>query len=196
MQSDGAQGASAFVYHRVPAGLRGSVLYPLNQLNDVYPDLYEELKQNYATRLDIAALRIPPLGNCLWNDVLFFSPVHPSLHKAALEREGHSLPSGWRKYFQIDATLIDPADAVIYDMHTTYWSGTFDVEEASAELGRECVPYDAGRLKEYSQVPREARDFYAGVESGAPLPLFLWIPHVLYRGRLDLTQPGIEVIEV
>ncbi len=196
MQSDRGHGASAFVYHRVPLQLRGTVLYPLNELRDVYPDLFAELRKNYASREDIAYLRIPPLGNCLWNDVLFFSPVHPELHKAALEKEGHLLPSGWRRYFQIDASLLNPADAVIYDMHTAYWSGTFDVEEASAELGRECVPYDAGRLKEYSQVPQGARDFYAGVGSGAPLPLFLWIPHVLYRGRLDLTQPGIEVIEV
>jgi hypothetical protein len=81
-----------YVYHRVPPDLRGTVLYPLNRLADVHPDLYEELQQNYATRRDIAALRIPPLGNCLWNDVLHFSPVHPARIQAALADAGHVLP--------------------------------------------------------------------------------------------------------
>jgi hypothetical protein len=185
-----------FLYHRVPANLRGSTLYPLNQLREIHPDLYEELKGNYASRPDIAALRIPPLGNCLWNDVLFFSPVHPVRHLEALEAAGHTLPPEWRRYFQIDAALIDPAKAVIKESRQVLWSGEFDIDEGSAVIGRECVPFRAESLTQYDDVPAEMREYYASVPSGNPFPLFLKMAQILYKGRIDLTLPGIQVIEV
>jgi len=185
-----------FVYHRVPANLRGSTLYPLNQLREIHPDLYEELKESYASRPDIAALRIPPLGNCLWNDVLFFSPVHPARHLAALEAAGHTLPSQWRRYFQIDAALIDPAKAVIKESRQVLWSGEFDIDEGSAVIGRECVPFRAASLMQYDDVPAEMREYYATVQPGSSFPLFLKMAQILYKGRVNLDLPGVRVIEV
>jgi hypothetical protein len=185
-----------FVYHRVPPNLRGPVLYPLSQLKDVHPDLYAELRKNYSTREDIASLRIPPLDHCLWNDVLHLTPVPPSRLKSALADAGHELPGGWRRFFRIDARILHAEDAVIYRLLTPFWSGQFDVTEASEQLGRECLPFEPERLLDFAEVPDAARAYYASVPSGSQLPLFLYVPHVLYKGRIDLTQDGVSVIEV
>jgi hypothetical protein len=192
----GAQASGSFVYHRVPEGLRGSVLYPLNQLKGIYPDLYLELRKRYATREDIASLRIPPLANCLWNDVLHLSPVHPMRLNAALGAAGHELPSDWRRFFEIDANLLDPAAAVIYKLLTPFWSGQFNVVAASALIGEECLPFDPELLPEFGNVPLAAREYYASVPAGSSVALFLGVPHVLYRGRIDLKVDGVKVIEV
>jgi hypothetical protein len=184
-----------YVYHRVPPSLRGTVLYPLNQLAGVYPDLFHELRKNYATREDIAALRIPPLGNCLWNDVLHFSPVHPQRLKAALAEAGHELPSGWRRFFQVDARLLGKDETVIYAMQRAYYTGQFEIEAASEQIGQECLPFDAAALSRFTEVPEATRALYARSSAGS-FPLFLFVPHVLYKGRLDVTQGGVSIIEV
>ena len=194
-----------YVYHRVPPKLRGTILYPMNRLAEVQPDLYEELQQNYATRRDIAALRIPPLDNCLWNDVLFFSPIHPARFQAALADAGHVLPSPWRRHYEIDARLLNPASTVLYRSSETYWAGHFDVEKASLQIGRDCVPFDPGLLDGLGEVPQATRDYYADVaaeaaaqaaQTGSFPAIFLHTPHVLYKGQLDTTLKGITIVEL
>jgi hypothetical protein len=46
------------VYHGVPRGMVGSVLYPLNQLHAIAPDRYAFQKAKYAGRK--AVLRVAP----------------------------------------------------------------------------------------------------------------------------------------
>jgi hypothetical protein len=186
-----------YVYHRVPPDLRGATLHPLNQLEGRFPDLYARLQENYASRRDIAALRIPPLGNCLWNDVLHFCPVHPARINAALAESGHVLPAEWRRFYQVDARLLDDGNAVIYRLLTVFWSGRFDIEEASLQIGRECLPFDPDSLAAFDDVPEAALSYYASVPPGGPPPiLFLNVPHVLYKGQIDLDADGITIVEV
>jgi len=181
------------------------VLYPLNRLADIHSDLYEELQRNYATRRDIASLRIPPLGNCLWNDVLFLTPIHPARFQAALAEVGHTLPRPWRRYYQIDARLLDPAFTVLYRSSETYWAGQFNVEKASVQIGLDCVPFDPELLDGHGEVPQATREHYASVAvdaaaaaagTGSFPVLFLHTPHVLYKGQLDTAQDGISIVEV
>src|SRR3954469_11560600 len=65
------------LYHRRPADLRGTILYPLNQLAGVAPDLYQQQRAKYHGREALMEQRVPQL-DCLWNDVLHLSPVHPA----------------------------------------------------------------------------------------------------------------------
>jgi hypothetical protein len=190
-------GEGPFVYHRVSPDLRGSVLYPLNQLRDVYPDLYESRRQSYATREDIAALRIPPLGNCLWNDVLHLTPVHPQALKAALGLSGHSLPEEWSRWFEVDAALLPPAATVVYENRLPpLWSGHFDVEDASSIIGSECVAFEPCRLAEYAGIREPTSSYFARVQPGEPIMYFLSAVHVFYKGTIDLESPGVRIIEV
>lgn len=192
-----SEGNGPYVYHRVPPKQRGITLYPLNQLKDIYPDLYLELNQNYATRRDIAALRIPPLGDCLWNDVLHFSPVHPSRLKAALSDAGHEMPETWRSFYQVDARFLEPASTVIYQASKILWAGQFDIGEESLQIGRDCSPFVPESLEALTEVTNTARSHYASVPpGGGPFPLFLGIPHVFYKGTLDTTLDDVSIVEV
>jgi len=61
--------AKYFLYHLVPKNIRGDILYPLNILKSIYPDIYQYQVNKYFGREYIIEQRIP-LFNCLWNDVL------------------------------------------------------------------------------------------------------------------------------
>jgi hypothetical protein len=56
------------LYHRVPDALIGSILYPLNQLKTIYPDLYAREVSRYDSRKRVLQMRIPLL-DCLWKRI-------------------------------------------------------------------------------------------------------------------------------
>ena len=76
-----------YLYHRVPENMRGTTLYPLNQLRDAHPDVYAEAIKKYENRERVMRQVVIPFG-CAWNDVLHFSPVHPSFAKSELQKYG------------------------------------------------------------------------------------------------------------
>lgn len=76
-----------YLYHKVPPDFVGPILYPLNRLKQRLPDVYARQVKKYQGREAVLKRRIPHL-NCLWNDVLHFSPVHPTQCRAALQAAG------------------------------------------------------------------------------------------------------------
>ena len=44
---NGANKEKKYLYHRVPDNLKGNIIYPLNELKDIHPDLYISNKENY-----------------------------------------------------------------------------------------------------------------------------------------------------
>ena len=91
-----------YLYHRVPDDMKGSILYPLNQLRNVYPSLYAAKAASYKNREAVMQARIPIL-DCLWNDVIHFSPVHPS--KIQRSRAEAGFPRKPRRYFEIEIKM-------------------------------------------------------------------------------------------
>lgn len=77
------------IYHMVPQNLTGEVLYPLNVLRTHLPEIYDAQVKKYSGREGVMAHKVPIL-ECLWNDVLHFSPVHPSKIRDAIA------DAGWR----------------------------------------------------------------------------------------------------
>jgi hypothetical protein len=69
---------SQFVYHFKPKNMVGDLLIPLNQLRDKHPMTYAEHVTKYKGREKLLEKTIPLL-NCLWNDVLHISPIHPQI---------------------------------------------------------------------------------------------------------------------
>ena len=101
-----------YIYHKVPKGMQGNVLFPLNMLKETHPDVYAEEASKYATRDGLMQQTLPIL-NCLWNDVLHLSAVHPSVFKDALAEAG-SPKSFNLEFFEIDPQVLNPEDTLVY----------------------------------------------------------------------------------
>lgn len=79
--------SSQYLYHMKPLDMRGTSLMPLSSLKIEYPKLFEEAARKYIGREVIMNEKVFPL-NCFWNDVIHFSPIHPSVIFNALEQLG------------------------------------------------------------------------------------------------------------
>ena len=178
---------TGYLYHWVPADLKGHILYPLNQLKNVYPHLYVTQVAKYRKREAVMQARIPLL-NCLWNDVLHFSPVHPSKVQWALGQAG--FPPKKRRYFEIDPFEkgLNATNAVIF-LHERIKLNKFQLQEEDFRA------FNPEALNELREIPETTQLYYRKMFEQGKRPLvYLYVPHILYRGILDLS--GVRVIEV
>lgn len=118
-----------YVYHFKPQGMFGDRLFPLNRLKDQHPAVYEEHVKKYKGRERLLSREIPLL-NCLWNDVLHISPIHPQLVMNTWRAEG--LYPATRPAVQIEVYKI-PVDLLIEDTTACYQSFNFDYENYQPE---------------------------------------------------------------
>ena len=163
------------LFHTVPKRMVGSVLYPLNELEDVDPETWRQERQKYAGREQVLEKRVPPL-NCFWNDVLHLSPVDPVDIIAALGAVG--IEPLRRRFFEIDPFDLDSNRTVIFVDRRANISGSQD--------GSQWLPFQPAALTEFSAFNEASRQYYRECAQAGRRPL-LWgyLPHVLYRGRLD-----------
>jgi len=170
-----------FLYHAVPEGMAGTVLYPLNVLKAKMPDVFDVQAKKYAGREFVMEYRIPIL-DCLWNDVLHFAAVHPRDVKKALMDAGRK-EAIEQRYFEIDPHALDPASTVVYLYP--------DREKSPSDF----VPYDPERVAEYSKLPDATASYYADkIAKGERPLLYVRVPHILFKGSLETS--GIRVISV
>jgi hypothetical protein len=167
------------VYHAIPRNMSGTVLYPLNELRDINNALYQEHAEKYRGRERVMRRRIHLLDNCLWNDVLFLTAVHPAQFRKAFESVGYAQPRPFRAYEINLAELDQSRMAVITKM------------QMNEPLVYE--PFDQLKLNQYSTIPQATFDYWREEKAagqGRPF-LYLHIPHILYRGTLDTTTASI-----
>jgi len=172
------------LYHLVPKDQSGTLLYPLNQLRDVEPDLYTLKKRKYFDREHIMERSVPIL-DCLWNDVLHLSPIPPDELKEALVTAG--MAEQTMSFYQIDPASLDLDKTVIYLHLTTDGVTPPDVNEF--------IPYDIDRLQDLAPIPEATKNYYSEQYSSGHKPLrFLGIPHILYKGTIDTTALPIVTV--
>ena len=180
-----------YLYHRIPrdaesrSDMRGHILYPLNDLRALYPDVYQRQAAKYTGREHVTRQTIPLLDNCAWNSVLFLSSVHPQDFKDAFVEAGGD-PSIERSFYQIDPTSLDQDKLAVWLFPTTTAPGKPVTPD-------EFVPYRYEDLAAYSTIPSQTKDYYAKeLQAGQPIRLFWrWIPHILYRGPIDISNAKI-----
>ena len=173
-----------YLYHRVPQDQQGTVLEPLNQLKISNSELYKIKAAKYQGREHILERRIPIL-DCLWNDVLHFSPVPPAELKASLLEAGME-DKEW-SFYQIDPSLFERENTVTY-LHKDI--GRISVPDAS-----EFVPFNANNLPELSHIPNATMQYWKDQYAKSAKPLiFLGIPHILYRGTLDTVNLPVVTV--
>jgi hypothetical protein len=142
-------------------------------MKDIYPDIYKKAIEKYKGREHIMKDAIPIL-NCLWNDVLHFSPVHPLRIKEAFEELGEEFMGG-REYFEIPVDTFAPEKTIIY------LNGGIPKTDS-----RNWLSYDSALVPRYKELPELSRRYYKEkfAKNEQPL-LYAKISHVLYRGSID-----------
>ncbi len=166
-----------YVYHRVPSNMKGSILYPLNALKDIDPELYDLHEKKYEGRMEVMKNRIEKL-NCLWNDVLHCSALNPSVISEALNKLGKE---SHLKFFEIPVEILEPENTVVY---------THSLRERGAPIPQEdFVEFDPNEVEKYAYLPEETVQYYKEtIEAGSNPLLYHLVPHILYKGSIDTTD--------
>ncbi|MDX1662911.1 MAG: hypothetical protein R3272_03895 [Candidatus Promineifilaceae bacterium] len=175
------------LYHLVPRNFEGNTLYPLNMLRNRLPEVYEAHARKYEGREMLLTRRVPLL-DCLWNDVLHFSPVHPEQIRDALRAVGYEWEP--RRWFAVDpaACGFDAGNTVVY-LYPARGRGDF------ATRDEDYIAYDPALLEEVATLPQATAAYYAeAVAVGAPIFVFHRIAHILHRGSIECNR--VKALEV
>ncbi len=170
------------VYHLKPKNLVGDTLYPLNYLRDHFPALYEEHVRKYEGREIIMQRRIPFL-DCLWNDVLFFAPLHPQVIREAYLEVGKLWPPA--HWYEIDTAEhgFNADNTVIYepDMHRLKGDFTIPLERVR--------PFEAETLSAIQVMPQASLDYFReAAQRNERIMPWRGITHVLHKGSISLEK--------
>ncbi len=172
------------VYHWMPTAMRGTILYPLHQLKDAYPDVYANAVAKYDSRPEVLHSRIPPL-DCRWNDVLHLTATEPvSLYRALID--AGDISKRWNRWYKIPVSKLDKALLIV----CTYAREIKNVQEA-----RRYTPFDENKMSEYATLPTETLEHYRQSIAAEKRPmLFSRAPHILYKGPIDISD--CEIVDV
>lgn len=173
---------SGMLYHLVPRRVVGSHLLPLNRLKGSHPALYEAYSRKYQGREHLLEQPVPGL-ECLWSDVLFLTAAQPSVIRELHEAAGFDVPP--LRWFEVDPRALDASRLHIY----WYLHSDPDLKEDPANW----EPFRESLLPRLREVPEATREHYAEAARSGKRPLaFYRVPHLLYRGELELE--GVRVI--
>lgn len=165
-----------YIYHGVPEDMRMSTLIPLNQMLAVDPELRNKYLEKYKGREEILKYKIPLL-ECSWNDVIQFLPLHPKkVFDCQLKLDLITeLPD--YEYFKINLDTLDPKKTVVYfktapgeENVTIKWLKDVD-------------------LNELQEVPLATKKYYESlVGKGQPIFNYQFVPHILYKGGVNVSN--------
>ena len=149
----------------------GTFLLPLSELRTDHPEVYEREIAKYKDRPGLPQTRIP-LHDCLWNDVIHCSPIHPHLlYRAWCEAGKANLPEA--KFYRIPIERVAGLPMVIMR------GRSFMRIDSKSYAELDCVPHET--LSWYTRLVREGR--FGGH--------FVGIPHILVKGPIDVRDLDI-----
>ena len=171
--------SALYFYHGVPEELKGTQLIPLNRMMEVDPVLREKYLEKYKGREEILERKIPLL-DCLWNDVVQLLPLLPRKLFELQQELGLITELPNYRYFRIDPSGLNPDKTVVFfktapgDQHVTVkWLRDVD-------------------LTEIQDIPPATRDYYESmVGTGEPVFNYQFVPHIIYRGSIDVDTATI-----
>lgn len=167
-----------YLYHHIPRGQIGGVIYPLNQLKEKHLDIYKKQFAKY-DNIKEKDVYIPGFG--YWNDCVNLMPVRPDLVKEELEKYGHDTSWDW-SFYKIDAEQLDTSKLIILVM-----------TDRNDKLERKFIPFSKEALDEYCHIGEATRNaFKRAKENGEQPNTFARVPHVLYRESIDTKD--LEVV--
>ena len=170
-----------FVYHREPPDLNGITLYPLNRLKEKFPALYVAAVKKYHDREWLLNVTIPPLG-CLWNDVLHFSLMHPSIIYKGLRDTGFDYSNRESLWFEVPLEDVLCQPSTLY-LNTRIWQHEKILRDSDFK------PATMTHISELSGMPEINLQYYRDCAAKGERPL-LWkrAPHLLLKGELNIAN--------
>lgn len=172
-----------YLYHRVPKHMTGTILYPLNVLKEIRPEIYAEYIKKYEGRESLLTAEVPPL-NCLWNDVVHMTAVSPSELKANLAQADFEYPP--QSWFKIPVSKIVGDKSIVF---------VYRRDIGLMPKFKQYEQFDSARMEVYRTVLPETIEYYKQKKAEGVTPLnFHLVPHVLYKGEIDTN--GLEIITV
>lgn len=152
-----------YIYHRVVDNMQGNILYPLNQLKNIYPEAYVSHLKKYEKREHLLSTKIPIL-NCLWNDVLHFTAIHPKILFENLEKSGFKAEElVWKRWFEIPIEALETENTIV----CLYRRDISVIPQA-----RDFHRFDPSKFSEYATVPPETIEYYKRQKADGARPLF------------------------
>ena len=100
------------LWHHVPQNMQGSLLWPLRALEEVSAEVAGVQRAKYAGREHIANLHVPLL-DCRWDEVVFFSPIHPDTIHDAVRSAGGTTRAGHA--YEIDMQTLKDHELIWFD---------------------------------------------------------------------------------
>jgi len=168
-----------YLYHLQPKDLSGTILKPLNQLRITNPDLYAAKVTMYKDREFLLERKIPLL-DCLWNDVLHLSPIPPTTWKDTRVQAGMSDKPF--TFYKIDPETLDKNQLAIYLFK--------ELERFRKHVpDNEFISYSSSELRKIVDISKPVQRYYKDMYQSNNKPkLFFGIPHILYKGTIDISQ--------
>lgn len=164
-----------YLYHWKPRYFEGETIYPLNDLKEKYPAKYEHFVKNYEGREGLLARIIPAL-NCLWNDVIHLTAVHPKIVRKALIETGNPQPP-WES-FEIDPTELDSSKLIVY---------LYPANDTIPPSPQSYERFDITKMKQYEKLPNATKEYYHEMATRGKKPLiYHLVPHILYQGSISV----------
>ncbi len=168
-----------YFYHGIPEEMKGSELIPLSKMLEVDADLRTKYLEKYKGREEILQRTIPLL-DCLWNDVVQLLPLHPKQLFSRQQELGIVTEIPDYKYFQIDASKLDPAKTVVY------------FKTAPGEEGVTVKWLSDVNLDDIQDIPPATENYYKSmVDTGEPVFNYQFVPHIIYKGTIDVSAAKI-----
>ncbi len=175
-----------YVYHAVPKNLTGNRLIPLNDLKDTHPEIFKAAIAKYddhPKRKLLPTITIPIL-NCLWNDVVMLSPVHPHLIYQGWRKVGKSIDQSVQ-FYQIPIKKLKATPTVIYHYDPDEETG-MPINEKNIEI------LHTEKYRELKELSEETLDWYKKLhQEGKFGAHFHTLPHVMAKGEIDVSDVDI-----
>lgn len=168
-----------YFYHGVPEDMKGTELIPLNKMLEVDPELRAKYLEKYKGREEILERKLPLL-DCLWNDVVQLLPLHPRQLFELQKELGLITEIPDYKYYQINTSTLDPSQTVVY------------FKTAPGEENVTVQWLEDVNLDDLQTVPPATIDYYKSmVGTGEPVFNYQFVPHIIYKGTVDVSSAKI-----
>lgn len=171
-----------YIYHHVPEQMTGTKLIPLNDMTDSLSEIKEINLEKYEGREEILERQVPLL-KCAWNDVLQFTPVDQKLVFELQVEMGFIPEVPHYKFYKIDVSALDTSKTAVFfktapgeENITVKWLKDVDFTSLKA-------------------IPKATIEYYKTLVGTTELPFnYQFIPHILYKGTLDISETEIITI--